>query len=283
MAQRNQRRSGRALECAPRRAPEPDLSPTLVFDIETVPDVVALRRLRDLPAELPDAEVADAEFRTRREAGKPEFLPHHLHQVVAISCVLREGAHFRVWSLGEPGEPEGRLVHRFFEGIERFRPQLVSWNGNGFDLPVLHYRAMLHGVAAPTYWDQGEGDRDFKWNNYISRYHSRHLDLMDLLSLYQTRSAAPLDELARLFGQPGKLGMAGDQVWPAYLGGGLQRIRDYCETDVVNTWLVFLRFQRMRGILDAEGLTRERALVRETLAGMPGEHWRLFLQGWENA
>jgi predicted PolB exonuclease-like 3'-5' exonuclease len=52
----------------------------------------------------------------------------------------------------------------------------VSWNGGGFDLPVLHYRGLIHGVAAPRYWDMGEGDyrdsRDFKWNNYISRYHS---------------------------------------------------------------------------------------------------------------
>jgi predicted PolB exonuclease-like 3'-5' exonuclease len=76
----------------------------------------------------------------------------------------------------------------------------VSWNGGGFDLPVLHYRGLIHACAAPRYWDMGEGDcrdaRDFKWNNYISRYHTRHLDLMDLLALYQGRGAAPLDELA---------------------------------------------------------------------------------------
>jgi hypothetical protein len=80
----------------------------------------------------------------------------------------------------------------------------VSWNGGGFDLPVLHYRGLIHGVTAPRYWDMGEGDyrdsRDFKWNNYISRYHMRHLDLMDLLAMYQPRGSAPLDQLARLMG-----------------------------------------------------------------------------------
>jgi hypothetical protein len=80
----------------------------------------------------------------------------------------------------------------------------------GFDLPVLHYRGLIHGVTAPRYWDMGEGDyrdsRDFKWNNYISRYHMRHLDLMDLLAMYQPRGSAPLDQLARLMGLPGKAG-----------------------------------------------------------------------------
>jgi predicted PolB exonuclease-like 3'-5' exonuclease len=83
----------------------------------------------------------------------------------------------------------------------------VSWNGGGFDLPVMHYRGLIHHVKAPRYWDTGEDNRDFKWNNYISRYHSRHLDLMDLLALYQLRAAAPLGDLAQIMGLPGKLGM----------------------------------------------------------------------------
>ena len=99
----------------------------------------------------------------------------------------------------------------------------MSWNGSGFDLPVLHYRGMLHGVSAPRYWDMGDGDyadsRDFKWNNYISRYHTRHLDLMDLLATYQPRANAPLDDLAKLMGFPGKLGMDGSKVWEAWQNG----------------------------------------------------------------
>ena len=120
----------------------------------------------------------------------------------------------------------------------------MSWNGSGFDLPVLHYRGLIHGVQCARYWDQGEDDKEFKWNNYISRYHSRHLDLMDLLAMYTGRANAPLDELARLIGFPGKLGMDGSKVWEAYQQGKLDEIRNYCETDVANTYLVFARASR---------------------------------------
>ena len=128
---------------------------------------------------------AQAAFDLRREATGSDFLPLHLHRVVAISCALRDRDSFRVWSLGEAGEPEHDLVQRFFDGIEKYTPQLVSWNGSGFDLPVLHYRGLVHGVSAPRYWELGDEDKDFRYNNYISRYHQRHLDLMEMLSLYQ--------------------------------------------------------------------------------------------------
>lgn len=88
--------------------------------------------------------------------------------------------------------------------IEKYTPPLVSWNGGGFDLPVLHYRALVNGIAAPRYWNLGQDDRGFKFNNYISRYHMRHIDLMDVLAMYQARANAPLDALAKLCGFPGK-------------------------------------------------------------------------------
>ena len=141
----------------------------------------------------------------------------------------------------------------------------MSWNGGGFDLPVLHYRGLIHGVQAPRYWDMGEDDREFKWNNYISRYHARHLDLMDLLAMYQPRANAPLDELAQLLGFPGKLGMDGSQGVGRVPGRRDRRIRNYCETDVVNTYLVYLRFQLMRGVLTREQYQDECDLVRATL------------------
>ena len=71
-----------------------------------------------------------------------------------------------------------------------YTPQLVSWNGGGFDLPVLQHRALIHGVAAPRYWDWGDDDREFKFNNYLGRFHTRHLDLMDVLAMYQPRASA---------------------------------------------------------------------------------------------
>jgi predicted PolB exonuclease-like 3'-5' exonuclease len=259
----------------------------LVFDIETIPDVAAIRLLNELPAELDDYETAEFAFQQRRAASGTDFLPHHLQRIVTISCVLRDANQFRVFSLSEPDSGEAEIIQRFFDGIERYSPQIVSWNGGGFDLPVLHYRGLMHGVSAPRYWDQGDGDyhdsRDFKWNNYISRYHSRHLDLMDLLALYQPRANVRLDELARLMGCPGKVGMDGAAVWPAWLDGRAAAIRDYCETDVVNTYLVYLGFQRMRGQLDAAAHAGEVAYVREQLARHDAPHWKEFLAAWRAA
>jgi hypothetical protein len=260
------------------------MAPVLVFDIETIPDVAGLRRLGSVPADtLTDAEVAQAAFDRRREKTGSDFLPLHLHRVVAIGCLFRDDSSVRVRCLGAPGDDESRLIGDFFRTIDKHTPTLVSWNGSGFDLPVLHYRALVHGVQAPRYWDMGEDDRDFRFNNYISRYHSRHTDLMDLLALYNGRAAAPLDDLARLCGFPGKLGMDGSQVWPAWREGRIAEIRDYCETDVANTWLVYCRFQLLRGVFTRERYDAEIALLRQSLAALPGAHWQAYLAAWPEA
>ena len=256
------------------------VAPVLVFDIEAVPDTEGLRKIHNLNAELAAADIAEMAFQSRRQAIGSDFLQLHLQKVVAISCALRDKEDFRVWSLGSPADSEAELIRRFFEGIEKYSPQLVSWNGGGFDLPVLHYRSLVHGIVARRYWDMGEDDRDFKWNNYLSRYHTRHLDLMDILALYQPRANAPLDDLAKLMGYPGKLGMDGSQVWSAFQAGEIAAIRNYCETDVVNTYLVFLRFQLMRGILDNEQYQRECELVRLTLSKSSEPHWQEFIAHW---
>jgi len=255
--------------------------PVLAFDIETVPDVEGLRRLHGLDAKIADRDVAAMAFQLRRQATGSDFLPLHLHRVIVISCALRDRDTFKVWSIG--GESEGELIQRFFEGVEKYTPQLVSWNGGGFDLPVMHYRGLIHGVKARRYWELGEEDREFKWNNYISRYHSRHLDLMDLLALYQPRANAPLDALAQLMGLPGKLGMEGAGVWDAYQAGNLAEIRNYCEADVVNTYLVYLRFQLMRGVLDEARHRAECDLVRSMLVKSTEPHWKEFLARWRVA
>ena len=253
--------------------------PVLAFDIETIPDTAGLAKLYKLPPETPVGQIAEIAFQRRRQASGSDFLQHHVHRVLVISCVLRSDEGFRVWSLF--GEDEAAIIQRFFDGIEKYTPQLVSWNGGGFDLPVLHYRALVHGLSAPRYWDMGEDDREFKWNNYISRYHTRHLDLMDLLALYQPRANAGLDDMAQLAGFPGKLGMDGSQVWPAYQRGELPAIRDYCETDAVNTYLMYLRFQLLRGQFTAERYQQECDVVRAQLGTLDQAHWREFLAAWQ--
>lgn len=251
-----------------------------VFDIETVPDVEGGRRLHGLDG-LDDADVANVMFHKRRqETGGSDFLRHHMQRIVAISVALRSGDKFKVWSLGDEDSTEKEILQRFFDGLDRYTPTLVSWNGGGFDLPVIHYRALLHGVAAPRYWDTGGEDPNFKWNNYLSRYHARHTDLMDVLAAYNNRAAARLDEIASLLGFPGKMGMDGSKVWDNYLAGDLAGIRDYCETDVLNTYLVFLRFELIRGHLTGTAYERECSLVRERLLADDKAHFREFLDAW---
>lgn len=257
------------------------MTPVLVFDLETIPDVSGLRALLGTDAALSDAEVAAQAFATRREKTGSDFLQHHLHRVAAISCVFRDDEGFRVRSLGSLEDAEPKLIQDFYRIIERYTPQLVSWNGGGFDLPVLNYRALIHGITAARFWEMGDEDRDFKWNNYLSRYHTRHLDLMDHLAMYTGRANAPLDDLAKLCGFPGKMGVDGSQVWSLYQEGRLQEIRDYCETDVVNTYLVYCRYQLLRGRLTHDAYDAEIALVRTSLQSINAPHWRDYLNLWQ--
>ena len=253
--------------------------PVFVFDIETIPDVEYGRRLYGLD-DLSDKQVGYVMQAKRREESGTEFLSYEQQRVVAISVALRSRDTFKVWSLGEPGASEAEIIQRFFDGIERYTPDLVSWNGGGFDLPVLHYRALRHGISAPRYWESGEEDQAFRFNNYLNRYHTRHLDLMDVLSSFQGRARVGLQAIASLLGFPGKLGMSGDKVWDAYLEGNLESIRNYCETDVLNTFLVYCRFELMRGRLNREEYLNELANVREVLRAQAKPHFEEFLTAW---
>ncbi len=252
---------------------------TLAFDIETVPDTEFGRRLLNM-GEVGEDDVAKAMFFRQRQTRNTDFLPLPQHRIVAISVALRGADTLRVWSLGDADAGEQELIQRFYDGLERYSPVLVSWNGGGFDLPVLHYRSLLHGVSAPRYWDTGDQDREFRFNNYLSRFHWRHIDLMDVLSGYQPGGRASLEHIAILLGLPGKLGMSGDQVWETYRRGDLRAIRRYCETDVLNTYLIYLRFQLIRGLLDQPGYAQEVALVRDYLASQEAAHFREFLSCW---
>ena len=157
---------------------------------------------------------------------------------------------------------------------------LVSWNGSGFDLPVLTYRALRHHVQAPRYWEMGDEDQSFRFNNYLGRFHWRHIDLMDVLSGYQGRGRVGLDRMAQLLGLPGKIGMSGDEVWEAWLAGDCARIRDYCETDVINTYLIYLRFELLRGRLTREEHAYECGLVRAWLHASDKPHLVRFRDAW---
>ena len=257
------------------------MTPILAFDIETVPDLAGLRRVHAVPAPLSNEAVLDWVTQQRRAQTGSDFLPLPYQQVVAIACVLRDGSGIKVASVGTPDDTEPELIRRFYDLIDKHAPQLVSWNGGGFDLPVLNYRALIHGVTAAKFWDWGDDDREFKWNSYLGRYHTRHLDLMDVLAMYQPRAYAGLDAMARLCGFPGKLGMDGNAVHAAVRAGKLDDVRRYCETDAMNTYLLYLRFRLLRGELAAGEYAKEVSTAREKIAAVNAPHWQQFVAAWD--
>ena len=255
---------------------------TLVFDIETIPDTALGRRLFDL-VDLEDEDVAKIMHFKQKQARDTDFLPLPQHRVVVISAILRDRDGLRVFSLGPELSGEKEIVQRFYDGIEKYSPELVSWNGSGFDLPVLHYRGLLHGVHAARYWEMGDEDREFRYNNYLNRFHWRHIDLMDVLAGFQGGGRSSLEHVALLLGLPGKLGMSGAQVWDYFRQGRVAKIVNYCETDVLNTYLIYLRFQLMRGLLDSRQYAQEIDLVQQKLRASKDGHLQEFLAAWENA
>lgn len=251
-----------------------------VFDIETIPDSEAICRLKGVSGLSEAAQFDLAKLHRRAEVGN-DFMRHHLHKIVAISaCVYINGKH-KVASLGDVGDNESVIIDKFFKLIDNYKPVLVSWNGNGFDLPVLHYRALFHQISAPTYWDVGHFDSGSKWSNYLARFQWQHIDLMDVIAGYQARTVAPLNDIAKLCGFPGKLETDGSAVLELYQANQVKAIRDYCETDVLNTYLVYLRFELMRGLLMPQQYEQRLAELRAYLQQLSLPHIDEFLEAWK--
>lgn len=209
----------------------PGREPIVVFDIETVPD---------------EHHNEGAEF--------PK-LP--FHQIVAISYLeartveAAEGKSLEITTLKSGGtieSTEQQLVSGLFRYIEQRRPRLVTFNGRGFDFPVLKYRAMKHGISAP-WFACGEG----RWENYGHRYGvDWHCDIMDALADFGASKPAKLSEICTMLGIPNKLGVDGSQVDTLVKAGRLADVRNYCETDVLATFILFLRYALFRGELSPE-------------------------------
>lgn len=245
----------------------------LVFDIETVPDTDGGAKLLDLK-NLSKKNIIKAMEHVQLQKSGTMFQPLHLHKIVAISVLYKNNEKLSLLSLGEESSKENELLKYFFSAIDKYQPQLVSWNGKGFDSPVIHYRSLIHGVSSIKYWDRGEDDREFKWNNYLNRYHDRHLDLMDVLSGF--KKPASLTDIAQLVGAPGKYGIDGSKVTEYYLDNNFQKIRDYCETDVLNTYFVFLRYQLITNNISKDQYSVLMKEIHDFLEASDKKHWKEF-------
>jgi len=212
----------------------------IVWDLETIPDLRGFAAAQGLDGK------SDEEIRA---ALGDKFPKHIYHAIVCIGALVahQEDGHWLVDAVGAPhvGErSEHGLIASFVDRIAELTPQLVTFNGSSFDLPVLRYRAMVNGVAAPG----------LAMRPYFNRYTEDAIDLCDVLSSFSPQGRATLHELCRVMGLPGKPdGIAGDQVEALYREGRIREIADYCESDVVNTYRVWLRYELFRGRLSAAG------------------------------
>lgn len=208
----------------------------IVWDLETVPDLRGFARANGLDGKT-DEEV--------REALGDKFPKHVYHSIVCIGALVahRDPERWVVDALGAPhcGErSEKELIAAFVGRIAELAPQLVTFNGNSFDLPVLRYRALVNSVPAA-----GLSARP-----YFNRYTEDAVDLCDVLSAFSSQGKATLHEICRVMGLSGKPGgMDGSEVAQYHRDGRLQDIADYCESDVVNTYRVWLRYELFRGKL----------------------------------
>ncbi len=259
-----------------------------VFDIETVPDTDAVPNLTGF--EDPDIEARRAEIERYHldiTDGRNPFPRQPFHRVVAISFleaeIERDGLEEfyllkELRSGGDEGSSEKELVEGFFRYVERLRPRLVSFNGRGFDLAVLKYRAMVHGVSARFLYSDGD-----KWNSYTSRYSDDwHCDLMEVLSDYGASARVKLNEVCSVLGFPGKFGVDGSKVSEMVDNGQVGDIRDYCETDVLNTYLVYLRHMHHRGKFSTDSYNRAIADVVSLIEseGEERPHLKDFMAAW---
>lgn len=259
-----------------------------VFDIETIPDTGAVANLTGVhDLDITVRRQALADYHLSITGGKNAFPRQPFHKIVAISFLEaeigddggRETYHLsELRSGGEESFEEKHLVRGFFQHIRTRRPRLVSFNGRGFDLAVLKYRAMVHGIDAGFLYTMGD-----KWNSYTSRYSDDwHCDLMEVLSDYGASARVRLNELCAVMGFPGKVGVDGADVARLVDGGNLKAVRTYCEADVLNTYLVYLRHMLHRGRINTAGYNQAIGDIIALIDTEGGErpHLTEFMEAW---
>jgi predicted PolB exonuclease-like 3'-5' exonuclease len=219
----------------------------IVFDLETIPDIEGARRVFDMP-NATDVEVREA-FPKNKD-GECKFPKLPLHKVVCIGWLTAElkPEGWEVAAIHAPhiGEhSEASIITTFVNDVGTLRPKLISFNGTAFDLPVLRYRAMINRIEAPG----------FNMPQYFKRYGDDSVDLCDVLSSFNNNGRATLDEISKVLGLPGKPdGVNGSQVEKFVNEGRIGEVATYCKSDLLNTYLIWLRTELFCGAITIQQL-----------------------------
>ena len=260
-----------------------------VFDIETVPDVDLVRDLTGCESnDINELRGELTNYHLKITDGKNSFPKQPFHKVVAISFLEAEiirdssGEQYvlqEIRSGGTIDSSEQDLIKGFFAHLKKQPPRLVSFNGKTFDLPVLKYRAIKYGIAAPWLYKLGD-----KWNNYSQRYSlDWHCDLIDAFSDFGASARVKMDELCVLLGLPGKNNIDGSQVSNLFDAKKIDEIRNYCETDVINTYMLYLHYQHHTGNLSGGNFeaAKEDLINYLKMNSDQKSHFREFLLSWK--
>jgi len=261
-----------------------------VFDIETIPDLTAAKNLLNMPnASAAELRAGLTKYHLDLTDQKNSFLRQPFHQIITISFleaeIIRDSSGCEFYKIidirsgGDLSSSEADLTKGFFSHLKKNFSRLVSFNGKNFDMPVLKYAAMKHEVEAAWLYKNGD-----KWNNYNQRYSlDWHCDLAEAFSDFGASAKVKMNELCAAFGLPGKMGIDGSKVTEYFDCGRLQEIRDYCETDVLNTFLLYLVYQHHTGSMSKDSFVKCKKSLAEFLEKKSSEkpHFAEFLQAWE--
>lgn len=179
---------------------------------------------------------------------------------------------------GDAEWEEQRLLAKFWQYFTEFAPRVVTWNGKGFDLPVLRARAMMYGISAQSWYQRGT-----KWDNYMQRFAPDwHCDLMEQLSDYRACASMKLEDVALALGLPGKIGGHGSEVEPMVQRGEINNVRAYCEGDCLNLFVLYVRWALLSGRIDPAGHNSSLESLVRCLESQRNvrPHLGVFLDSW---
>lgn len=261
------------------------LKKLFVFDIETIPDTEAVFNLTG------STETDTLKLRKELEdyhinISGNSFPRQMFHKPVSISILLadiikQDGFEYykinKIGTISAIDNTEQEMVEKFFDYLCKHLPRIVSYNGRTFDLPVMKYRAMKYNLSLQQLFKVGD-----KWNNYQYKgAFNWHCDLLDALSDCGASCRCKMNEVCSILSIPGKIGVDGSKVAEMYDEGFLKQIDNYCETDVLNTYLIYLNYMLMTGDISKDLFFQMNKDLINYLTEQDKEHFYEFLTAWE--
>ena len=229
-----------------------------IFDCESILDTALIRKIYALDGD--DLAISKEAMALNLEQNATTFMPLAFHQIISICAVLCDsfGNFIKVNKID--GQNEKEMIENFFKFIENYEPRLVSFNGKNYDMPLLVLRALKYNINAAAYLDASD-----KWNNYKTRFSEiKHCDLLESLAGSFARGMR-LDTICVMAGLPGKFDVHGDEVLELFYQNKLEKIHEYCESDVLNTFMLFLKYELIKGNLTRQDYVKSLDLMREYL------------------